>query len=342
MRKLAILVATTSLIVLTLFFFVTPAASSALSIGGGGVSILNITQQQSGLVASDPLNHNLSQQQLQASTSLWFFGGDAFVTGSPYSFYEDSGGLHLGIAAPSAGHWQGIYAVANLGIELAHATITVPSRTIPSNFYDTGLYIQTADANGGDSLINYVFCGAGTSSYGTQWFVEEATGNAQQATSLKVLYVDNSANQPLTRQCTIITDGNNYLAAYIDNSLVYQNYSAALNYNSPFYVFLEVQSSYSGSILYGTFNNFYATTSGQVTVNNIPVGATSVSIVDSSGNVLATTPVNGATATLDISQYTFPLNANIIVYGALGVELASTSSASTIYGGDIWAVQSLL
>src|SRR2546422_3733070 len=43
---------------------------------------------------------------------------------------------------------------------------------------------------------------------------------------------DTSPNQPLTRDCTIITNGNNYLKVYLDNVLVYESNNLDLQMRS--------------------------------------------------------------------------------------------------------------
>jgi hypothetical protein len=307
-------------------------SSTASSVGN--LALFGIDQQSSGLVAQDLLTSTLSQQQLQSS-SLWKFNGDAVGEHASYAYYENPSGLHLGVSGIAGSDpWAGIFAVAKLNSQLTHVVITVPSRTIPNGYYVSGIYMQTSSVD-----VDYVTCGATTSSYGTVWSVEEATGNPYGATNMVQLWVDNSANQPLTRSCTMITNGQNYLAVYLDNSLVYQTSSLSLDYQFPLFVFLETESSYSGSVLYGSFTNFYATTASQVTVNNMPIAATEAAIVDSSGKVISSAPVYGSTAFIDIGGFTFPVHAKVVVYGPLGIELASTNGMKDIFGGDVYSVQ---
>src|SRR5438445_1825374 len=291
----------------------------------------------SGRVASDPLNKTANQQQLTANPGIWTFDGSAKAAGIPFFYNENAQGLHIGVKASAPGKWIGFYASTQATVTpfptLFHALITAPSRTIPSDFFNAGIYVQNAGAN-----LNYVFCGETTSTTQTQWQVAEATGNATQATKTTVLYTDPAANQPLTRECTIVTNGSNYLEVFIDHNLVYRSTTLKQNMTTPFIFFLETQLSYSGQVLYASFSNFYDTPGEGVVVNNIPAAATAVQIVDPFGTVLATAPVNSGTATLSIGQFTFPLKGKIIVLGQGNVVLASSPGVVSIYAGDVYSI----
>lgn len=299
-----------------------------------GVPLYSISQTQSGLVASDPLNAQLSQSQLSGS-SFWTFGGDAVGEGAPYAFNEDAGGLHIGVQSTSAYPYAGFYGLHIANAMLAHAVMTVPSSTVPSGYPNVGLYVQTGGVN-----VDYIVCGATTSSAGTYWGVALAEGNTQGAFQYVPLYLDSSTNQALTRSCTIVTNGQNYLAAYIDGSQVYQSSTQNLGYQVPFQFFLETQTSYSGAMFTGTFQNFYLASSDSITVTGMPSGSTA-QIVTPSGQVLASAPANSGTATLEIAQYDMPLVANIQVTSLLGLSVASTSSPVSIWGGDSYSLSLL-
>ena len=60
-------------------------------------------------------------------------------------------------------------------------------------------------------------------------------------------------------------------------------------------------------------------------------------MVDSSGSILATTPISGGTATLDIGKYHLPLTANIVTYNSANAPVVSTSRPVDIYGGDLYS-----
>jgi len=142
----------------------------------------------------------------------------------------------------------------------------------------------------------------------------------------------------LTRDCTIITNGTNYLKVYIDGNMVYSSNTLKLLMQEPFNAFLEPQSSYAGQLLNGTFNDYYVTASENVKVTNNPSSAATVKIVDSSGNVKTSVGVVSGNATLIIGKFHFPLVAYIKVYDSLGNQLASTSSPVNIFGGDVYSV----
>jgi hypothetical protein len=302
------------------------------------VPLYSIDQIKSGLVASDPLNNETkTQQQLQAELGYWTFGGDAPLLNAPFEFFKDTQGLHIGSQAPANGTWAGYYAVSpNTNAMLFHSVITTPVRTIPYQFYENGMYIQTSQP-----FINYVTCVADTSAFGTVWAVVSTTGDANQATQFNVLWVDTSPNQPLTRDCTIVTNGNNFLKVYLDGTMVYSNNTLNLQMAAPYNTYLEPQSSYSGQLLDGIYKDYYATTDENVKVTNNPLLAATVKLVDPTGKVLASEPVNSGTATLTIGQFHMPLVAYIKVYDSLGIQLASTSSPENIFGGNVYSVNSI-
>lgn len=300
--------------------------------------LYSITQTKSGLVASDPLNDEVkTQQQLQAEQGYWIYGGDAPALNAVYDFFKDALGFHIGTQAPSNGTWAGYYAVTpNTAARLFHAVVTTPVSTIPYQWYENGLYVQTSQP-----FINYVTCFSSTSQWGTVWSVGSVTGDANSGTQYNILWTDQSENQPLTRDCTIITNGSNYLKAYLDGALVYESNSLNLQMPSPFNAYLEPQSSYPGQLLNGIYKDYYAAKSENVQVTNNPLLAATDKIVDPSGKVLASSPVNSGSATLDIGQFHMPLSAYIKVYDALGNQIASTSNPINMFGGDVYSVNTL-
>src|SRR6267143_2915223 len=199
------------------------------------VSLYSINQVNSGLAASDPLNNETkTQQQLQSNPRYWTYGGDTPLQTppAPYAFSKDLLGLHLGVQ--STGNdtttgkpkWAGFYALApGTNAALFHAVVSTPVRSIPTadQYYENTLYVQTS-VNGPNALVNYIACGANTAkSYGTVWAVYSATGDGNSALNFTRLYLDNGTNQSLTRDCTIITNGYNYLKVYLDGVMVYTN-----------------------------------------------------------------------------------------------------------------------
>lgn len=308
-----------------------PSSTAYATTGSSGSS--SITQMQLGLVASDSLtNETQTQQQLQAESGYWAYAGDAPAEKAPYDFTRDTQGLHIGVQAPSSGTWAGFFAESpNTNAVLFHSVITTPVRTVPSQDYENGVYVQTSNG-----LINYVTCVALTNTQATAWAIINTYGTTNQATKFDVLWMDNTPNQPLTRDCSIITNGSNYLKVYLDGNMVYSNSNLNLQMPAPFNTYLEPETSYSGQILSGTFQDYYVTSDEHIKIVNNPDNAARADIVDASGNVLSTSQVSSGNAILDVGKYHFPLNANINIYDSNN-NLIVTSPAN-IYGGNIYSV----
>ena len=301
--------------------------------------LYSINKVNSGLVAIDSLtNETLNKEQLLTNPRYWSYGGSATVQNSPFDIYKDSQGFHIGVQALSDGAWAGYYGVTpNTDATLFHSVITTDRRTIPNplRFYNNGMYVQTAAI----SDVNYVTCFADTSFWGIVWAIFLATGNADGATQFTRLWYDPTFDQPLTRDCTIITNGNNYLKVYLDGQLAYENSTLNLQMPGPFNAFLEPQTSYAAEMQYGTYKDYYSAKSETVLVTNTPLLSASVKLVDSTGQVLASAPVVSGTANLTIGQYHMPLDAYIKVYDSNDIQLASTNSPVSIFGGDVYSVK---
>lgn len=289
----------------------------------------------SGLVAKDQLNNEtMTQQQLVSNQRYWIYGGDAISENAPYDFFKDLMGYHTGVQAPSNGTWAGIYAVSQKeNATLFHSVITTPVSKIPNQFYENGMYVQTSQP-----MVNYVTCVAITGSAGTVWAVIYTNGNATQATQFHVLWTDTSPNQPLTRDCSLITNGDNYLKVYLDNIMVYTNSTLNLQMPMPFRVYLEPQSSYPGQLLNGTFLDYYVTTGEKIKVTNLPAGADTVYLVNSAGDALAAAEAGNGIANLDVGAYHFPLTGKIKVYDSNYTLIASSPQISNIYGGNHYSM----
>ena len=294
-----------------------------------------INKIQCGLYASDPLNNDTkTQEQLGANSTYWVYGGDAPAENATYSYYQDTQGLHIGVQAPANGTYAGYYAVTpNSNAMLFHAVLTAPVRTVPYGDFQNGLYVQTTQAP-----VNYVTCVSITDNIGTVWALVHTYGSPYGSLVFDTLWVDTSADQPLTRDCTIITNGHNYLKLYMDNALVYSSNTLALGMPAPFNAFLEPQTSYDGAQLFGTYNDFYSALDENVKVINNPSNAAVAQIVDSSGNLLASAPVILGNATIDIGRYHLPATANIQVLDSGNVSLASSPVVQSVYGGDVYSV----
>jgi len=301
----------------------------AISDGKNSFAIKKIS---SGLVASDPLTKSKSTLQLKAD-KYWDFDGNAKAQKAEVSYFQEAEGLHIGVKAVSKGVYAGFFAVTPpTKAYLFHADITTPHRIIRSDFFQNGLYVQTANG-----LVNYVTCVAITSRAGTTWHIVQATGNFNQTSSVKTLWSDKGANQPLTRDCTIITNGSNYLKVYLDNVLVYENNQLNLQMQPPFRAFLEPQNSHQKS-LFGMYKDFYIALDEKIKVVNVPSNAAKVKLLDRFGSVLESTPVTNGIAILNVGQYDFPLAAHIKAYDNNNAEIASTVAPARIVGGDVYSV----
>ena len=298
----------------------------------------SITLVQSGLAGSDSLtNETRTKDQLLANQRYWTYGGSATVQNAPYDIFKDSQGLHIGVRSLSNGSYSGFYGVTpDTSALLFHSVITTFPRTVPNmtTFYENGLYVQTSTQN-----VNYVTCYSDTSFWGTVWAIASATGDTDGITQFHALWYDKSPNQPLTRDCTIITNGQNYLKVYLDGVMVYSNSTLNLQMPGPFNAFLEPQTSYDGQMLYGIYKDYYSATDENVKVSNLPTNAATVSIVDSSGNILATAPITGSTSILDVGKYHLPLTANIKIYDSSSMQIASTQNPIKIFGGDVYSAK---
>jgi hypothetical protein len=287
----------------------------------GAVQAIN--KVQSGLLAQDSLT--------TGNFGTWFLYGDAVQQHAPYKYSEDSQGLHIGIQAASQGKWVGFYAESpNTAGEVFHAVLTLPYSNTPSNSFNTGLYVQTSTAH-----INYITCAGEADPTGFFWAVVYTTGSSNSAQKFYTVYYQaGGPGVPLTRDCTIITNGQNLLHVYLDGQLVYSSTSLNLQMPSPFNSYLEVESTYAGGMLFGIYNDYYAATTNNVQVQGAPAGDTA-EIVDSSNSVLVSAAVGaGGTANLDTGRFHLPISGNVQVYDSSHNLVASTSGAGPIWGGD--------
>ncbi len=292
---------------------------------GAHAATSTISLTSSGLVASDSLT--------TGNTAGWTITGNASPGGSVSK--ENSSGLYLGVKTGLAGDWAGWFAKsANTNALLFHAVLTLPYKTIADNAFNTGLYVQTSSSN----FINYVACAAVVSTTGYYWTVVQATGPAVGAVTTTNLWTSPTNTMPLTQDCTIITNGNNYLKVYLGGNVVYKSSTLTLNMPSPFNAYLEVQTNSASAIRFGSYLSYYSTIGENVTVTKAPAGGT-VKIVDSLNNLVASAPVSSTgTATLTLGKFRLPLTANIQAYDSTNTLVASTTSPINIWGGDSYAV----
>jgi hypothetical protein len=299
-------------------------------------SLTKIVKIQSGLVASDFLT--------TGDLSRWHLFGDAVARNAPHSGFEDKDGLHIGIVAPRDNAWSGYFAISPLEqAKLYHVRISLPDARPVKNMADAALYVQQEMYR--DPRIDSIGCGADIFPAETRWGVGWGNGNATTQTFHQAVYVDKSPNQPTSRECTLITNGDNELTAYIDGKKVFSSEAMHLNMPKPFQSYLELQTNSNspsqGQMFTGAFTDYYETSGEFLTVSGARPGLV-VRLTDgTSENVLASAiaSANG-TALMDLGKYHMPLYGSIQVLDAKGVNiLASTEGPiADIYGGDIYGV----
>jgi hypothetical protein len=301
----------------------------------------SIDKLKSGLDVFDPLNNGklsrISVDQIMSKGihSGWYFYGSAFSVKAPITSYERPDALLLGLKAANEGQWVSYYAMSpETDATVFHAIITTPYKLIDGRgTLQTGLYIQTSTRYG---HVNYVSCGSDVSSSGIFWQAVETFGNYSQATKYTTLWADKSSNQPLTRDCKIVTNGNNFLEIFMDNNLVYSNDKLNLQMPAPFNSYLEVTTPSSDRMRYGLFNDYYSAYGEDLKLINAPTGGY-VKIIGKSNELLASASINNAgVADLNIIKYSFPLNGMIRVYDSTNKIIASTPNTVSIFGGDVY------
>lgn len=290
----------------------------------------SISLVKSGLVVSDSLT--------TGDTSYWTPFSSTINTPLLRDYYEDSQGLHIGVQSPYSGKWVNYGLVSpDTTASLFHAVVTNNYTSVydgnvgtTASVFEAGLYVMSSNSN-------YVGCIAVADFSGHYWAVHQARGSQIIGSGIMTtLYQSPLNTMPLTQDCTIITNGNNSLKVYLSGNLVVSRNDMDLQMPTPFKALLQVDSS-SPTMRYGTFFNYYATSSEEVTVTNAPLGGT-VQIVDSSNNTLTSAPVaSDGTATMLMGMYSLPLVANIEVYNSTNALIANTPSTVNIFGGDVYS-----
>ena len=298
-----------------------------------------IIKTQSGLVASDALT--------TGDLSRWHLFGTAVARNATHVGSEDASGLHIGVLAPRENKWSGFFAISPLTkATLFHVKMSLPDARPMKNMADVALYVQQEMYK--DPRINSVGCGADIFPDSTRWSVGWGQGNSTTQTFHQTVYTDsnNSSNQPATRECTLVTNGDNELKAYIDGKEVFSSKTMHLNMPRPFQSYLELQTNSAtpsnGRIYVGTFTDYYETTGEFVTVTGAAPGSM-VEMTNGTSNVILSSAFASAngTALLDIGKYHMPIKGSIQVFDAAGVNmLASTQGpvGGGIYGGDMFSV----
>lgn len=297
---------------------------SSVSITGSASADANsVYKVQSGLVASDSLT--------TGDTSYWTPWGSTINTPLLRDFYEDSQGLHIGVQSPYSGKWVNYGALSpDTDATLFHAVVTNNYTSVSDGVFEAGLYVLSSNSN-------YVGCIAVSNFDGHYWSVHQTYGSHIVGSGIiATLYESPLNTMPLTQDCTIITNGDNFLKVYLGGELVFSSNNMQQEMPTPFKALLQVDAS-SPTMHYGTFLDYYATSNEQVTVINAPPNGT-VQIVDSSNNTLASSIVSSdGNATMVVGMYSLPLVANILVYNSTNALISNTTSPVTIFGGDVYS-----
>ncbi len=107
----------------------------------------------------------------------------------------------------------------------------------------------------------------------------------------------------------------------------------------PFNTYLEPQTSYAGQMLVGSYRDYYATTSENLKVTNLPSNSARIDLIDVSDNVITSMPTSSNVSVINIGKYHFPLVAGIKIYDSNNIVIASSSNPVNIFGGDTYSVQ---
>lgn len=301
---------------------------------------------RSGSLVSDSLqNGNLTREQLFEKFSdrynkIWTLYGSAVKSKAPVDVHEStSEGLSLGIKAAEVGNWAGYFAMSRDDYaSLYHSAIELPRiEKLPGNFsrFSAGLYIQTSIIYG---EINYVACVGEIGPLGVEWRIESGLGNDVAVTQHQDLWRD--AGSPVwNRDCTIITNGDNYLKVYLDNKLVYSNNKLQLQMPRPFNSYLEVQSTYADGNLYGNFTNYYSARGDKIQIiNGPPGGLVRVAGSPSDSSLVESRINNAGYASVDLGPRLYPIVAQLQVFDSQDRMVSSTGLNTKLYGGDTYSV----
>jgi hypothetical protein len=302
-----------------------------------------LVKAKPGLFFTDSLQDgNQTMRELSdRQDDSWDFAGSALARGSPADWYQIQGeGLFLGVTNTEINaEWSGIFAMSDDDYAtLYHAVISIPDSSLATRQnFNVGMYIQTDVLYG---VINYVGCVANSTPRGPVWVVESGLGNATQVTQRDRLWTDNSTNQSATRDCTIVTNGDNVFKTYLDGKLVYSNEELDLKMPRPFNSYLETQVINSNVMVYGKFTDYYSTLNEKIKVVKAPPGGV-VRLIGESNEILQSVPVNEqGIAIMNVGEYHFPLSAKIVVLDDEKI-VAYTPDPIQVFGGDVYAADSL-
>ena len=286
------------------------------------------------------ISSGLEKSESFTDTSIndyWTFGGNAEGIQAPHDHFTDADGLHIGVQAPEPGVYVGHNAkIPPTNGTLFHSKITTPTDYIPNEYLQNGIYVQSSDG-----APNFVTCTVITNESGKlKWIVTRSYFDINGISQYELLWSDDNPKPSLSRECTIITNGDNFLRIILDRTEVYANYKLDLQMTGPFVSFLETQTSYAEEKLYGTYEDFYVTSDATIQILNVPGYIEKMTLTDMSNNILTTGHVINGTGFIDVANFHFPLTANIHAIHNQR-QIISTPSPVNIFGGDIYSVEPL-
>ncbi len=313
---------------------------------------------KAGLQIFDPLNNtnstsinqNIKYEDLlnrKESKAFWTYYGSAIAQKAPIDHWIDSDGMHIGIKPAKKDTWAGLFAMTRDDYAmLFHVKITNNNTSIENDGrLSVGMYIQESIIYGN---IDYVACVSDSDKDGIKWTIESGLGNKEIVTERHVLWEsERSTNNPITMDCTIITNGDNLLKVYLDGVLKYSNDKLDLKMPRPFNSYLEIQSKNTDKMLYGQFNDYYTTMTDSIEFNNMPPnGVMKINIYQNSSSLKSlignntvelSMPVgkDEANTIENIGKYQQPIYADIEFYNSS--KILTVNQSELLSGGDIYS-----
>jgi hypothetical protein len=283
-----------------------------------------VSLTRSGLVMAAPFDHPVPQGQL---LDHFAFNGSA----SPGVGWDRATGAGLQVGVRAHAGWAGWFAVtlqaAGPGV-VWHVQMSRPRRPVVVGRGEAVFAVQTATTQH-SGAINYVVVSALSMHGEGEWLVGYAHGVVANADTEVLWRSPLRADTPSTEAVTIRTDGRRRLEVWLGDRLIYSSDRLGLDIPPPFQAYLEVQGE--GTAYTATFQHFWVTDAGPVTVTGAPPGAGLQ--LSNGGRVAAATAGRDGAATLS------PPPPALV--GSAGLTVVDRSGSRHITGlpyagGDVW------
>jgi hypothetical protein len=293
-----------------------------------------IVQLQSGQIFSQQFADETITgiDSMKSKYPNWYFDGSARVRGGMYDVSQVRGeGLYVGVSDPDPldGVWSGFFVMTpNDYSSLYHVKIYLPPLPVshdPANYANLGMYVQTDTATG---RINYVACTIDMRPDVLIYRVESGLGNDTFVTNRTIHWEKEISLEREFMDCTLVTNGDNYFLATIDNERVFESYDLNLQMPRPFNAYLETQVTGIPDMVFGRFTDYYSNFSSHIRVIKLNPGQ-----IVSLGPVNATADAKGI-ARLDIATLQQPFNGTLIVHSDSGDSLLT---GDYFRGGDLYS-----